>query len=150
MLGPLYPQAISKLMAYMSLIIQCSQDYEGLSWIHYDMSFCHQAAASGNRNWSEVNSTLYSICFTGKSRRNSQCELCLAKSYATSNCPLQRGNMERQPAMPPQRGTLFRNMGGYTYHHQVRCANCGTTMQPVQSVTMQTYTCACVMEEITR
>ena len=110
-LGPVYSQAIPELMAYMSLIIRCSQDYEGLAWVCYNMSFRCQAAASGNRNWSEVNSTLYSICFTGKSRRNLQCELCLAKSHATSNCPLQGDNMERQPAMSPHRGTPFGNMG---------------------------------------
>ena len=63
-LASFYPEAIPELMAYMSLIIRCSQDYEGLAWVRYDMSFCRQAAASGNRNWSEVKSTLYSICFT--------------------------------------------------------------------------------------
>ena len=79
-LGSFYPQPIPELMAYMSLMIRCSQDYEGPAWVHYDMSFQHQAAALGNRNWSEVNSTLYSVSSTGKSQRNPQCELCLAKS----------------------------------------------------------------------
>ena len=30
-LGPLFPQAIPELMAYMSLAIRCSQDYDGLT-----------------------------------------------------------------------------------------------------------------------
>ena len=81
-LGPAYPQAIPELMAYMSLIIRCNQDYEGLAWVRYDMSFRRQAAASGNRNWSEVNSTLYSVCFTGH-------EGTLSASYAWRNHILQ-------------------------------------------------------------
>lgn len=48
--GPFYPQAIPELMAYISLNICCSQDYEGLAWVRYDMSFHRQAAASENRN----------------------------------------------------------------------------------------------------
>ena len=110
-LGPFYLQAIPELMAYMSLIIRCSQDYEGPAWVCYDMSFQHQAAASGNRNWSEVNSTLYSVCLTGKSRRNSQCELCLAKSYTTNNCPLQGECTDRQLGMIFQRGTATGSRG---------------------------------------
>ena len=30
MLGPAYPTAIPELMAYMTLIVPCSQDYAGL------------------------------------------------------------------------------------------------------------------------
>ena len=108
---PFLPTSHPELMAYMSFI-QCNQDYKGLAWVHYDMSFHQQAAVSGNRNWSEVNSTLYSICFMGKSQRNLQCELCLAKAHAASNCPLQgENNMERQAAVPPRRGAAFGNMG---------------------------------------
>ena len=33
-LGPFYPQAIPELMACMSWIIQCSQDYEGLQSLY--------------------------------------------------------------------------------------------------------------------
>ena len=47
-LGPSFPEAIPELMGYMSLIIRCSQDYEGLAWVQYDMAYRRQAAASGN------------------------------------------------------------------------------------------------------
>ena len=137
-LGPFYPQAIPELMAYMSLIIRCSQDYEGLAWVRYDMSFRRQAAASGNRNWSEVNSTLYSVCFTGKSRRNLQCELCLAKSHTTNNCPLQGECTDRQLGVSFQRGTAT-SSGGWRQlppsgevcklwnHNQCRYSRCRHT-----------------------
>ena len=88
-LGPVYPSAILEMMAYMNLIVLCSQDYEGLAWVRYDMAFQRQAATSGNKRWSEVNSTLYAICFTGKSQDHLRCELCLAKSYRTGERLLQ-------------------------------------------------------------
>ena len=110
-LSPFYLQAIPELMAYMSLIIRCSQDYEGLAWVHYIMSFQLQAVVSGNKSWLEVNSTLSSVCFTGKSRRNSQCELCLVKLYTTNNWPMQGKCTDRELGMPLQRGTATESMG---------------------------------------
>ena len=80
-LGPSFPEIIPELMGYMSLIIRCGQDYEGLAWVWYNMAYRQQAAASGNCKWSEVNGTLYSVCFTGKFRENRQCDLCLAKNH---------------------------------------------------------------------
>ena len=53
------------------------------------MAFWRQAATQGNKRWSEVNSTLYAICFTGKSQDHPWCELCLAKSHRTGECLLQ-------------------------------------------------------------
>ena len=90
------------------------------------MSFRRQVAVSGNRSWSEVNSTLYSVCFTGKSWRNSQCELCLAKLHITNNCLLQGECTDRQLGMPLQRGTAT-GWDGDNYLHQEMCASCGTT-----------------------
>ena len=112
--------------------------YEGLAWVRYDMSFRRQAPASGNRNWSEVNSTLYSVCFTGKPQRNLQCELCLAKSHTTNNCPLQGECTDRQLGMPFQRGTAT-GSGGWRQlppsgemcklwnHNQCRYSRCRHT-----------------------
>ena len=96
-LGPSFPEAIPELMGYMSLIIRCSQDYEGLAWVWYDMAYRRQAAASGNRKWSEVNGTLYSVCFTGKFRGNRQCDLCLARTHKTNNCPLYGESIDGNP-----------------------------------------------------
>lgn len=63
-LGPQNPAAIPELMAYMSNVIRASQDYEGLAWEWYDAAFRKQAAATGNRMWSKINGSLYSICFS--------------------------------------------------------------------------------------
>ena len=99
-LGPCYPQAIPELMAYMSLIIRCSQDYEGLAWVSYDnMSFRRQAAASGNRNWLEVNST-YCIQFVSPGNHgethNVSCAWrnCTSQTIAHCKGSVQTGNWE--------------------------------------------------------
>ena len=114
-LGPVYPIAIPELMAYMTLIVCCSQDYAGLAWVRYDdMAFCHQAAIAGNRKWSEVDGTLYVTCFTGKGLDCQQCELCLSSSHKTGNCLLQGSKpaafqpptqQQWQGWVPPTRGT---------------------------------------------
>ena len=123
--------------------------YEGLAWVRYDMSFRRQAPASGNRNWSEVNSTLYSVCFTGKSQRNLQCELCLVKSHTTNNCPLQGECTDRQLGMPFQKVTATGSGDGDNYPHQERCASCGTTISVgIQDAGIRMY--VCIVEEITQ
>lgn len=89
-LGLHNPAAIPELMAYMSTIIRVSQDFEGLAWERYDAAFRRQAAATGNRRWSRINSSLYSICFTTcATKRRDRCELCLATTHNTRQCTLQ-------------------------------------------------------------
>ena len=113
-LGPAYPAAIPELMAYMTLIVCCSQDYANLAWVRYDMAFRRQAAIAGNRKWSEVNGTLYVTCFTGKGLDRQRCELYLSSSHRTGDCLLQGGETAafQQPTqhqwegwVPPPRGT---------------------------------------------
>ena len=48
------------------------------------MAFRRQAALTGNRRWSQINPTLYSICFTGRAQQLSRCELCLSSAHGKS------------------------------------------------------------------
>ena len=59
------PEAIPELMAYLVHIVRVSQDFGSLAWVNYDSAFRRQAASTGNRQWSRVNPSLYSICFSG-------------------------------------------------------------------------------------
>ena len=54
----------------------------------YDAAFFRQAFITGNRQWSKVNPSLYSICFAGVARTGQRCELCLSLSHQTSACML--------------------------------------------------------------
>ena len=83
-----HPEAIPELMAYMVAVIRACEDFSGLAWIRYDAAYRRQAAASGNRTWSRINPSLFSLCFTGKAQAAKRCDLCLAASHVTKDCSL--------------------------------------------------------------
>ena len=70
------------LLAYMSSIIRVSQDYTRLAW-GYDAAFRRQAALTGNRRWSQINATIYTVCFTGNAQVKPRCELCLGTTHCS-------------------------------------------------------------------
>ena len=76
-------------MAYMAAIVRVSQDYAGLAWVRYDAAYQRQAALTGNTHWSTINSTLYTICFTGRATATPRCELCFVTIHSTSECAQQ-------------------------------------------------------------
>ena len=75
-----YPQAVPELMAYMATIVKCSRDYHGVAWAQYDRGFRKQMATLRDLRWSRINPTLFSLCFSGKAKRNTMCNWCLAES----------------------------------------------------------------------
>ena len=83
------PHLFSELMAYMGAIITASQDYAGLAWVRYDAAYRRQAAITGNTRWSMINSTLYTICFTGRATPMPRCELCFATTHTAKDCAQQ-------------------------------------------------------------
>ena len=67
------PHLIPELIAYMATIVRVSKDYTGLAWFRYDAAFRRQATITNNICWSVINSTLYTMCFTGMASRMKQC-----------------------------------------------------------------------------
>ena len=90
-LAPAEPMVVPELMAYMGMVVRMAQDYEGLGWVRYDSAFRRQAALSGNKKWSVVNSTLFTMNFSGRSSGTRRCELCYATSHSEGECA-QRGD----------------------------------------------------------
>ena len=83
------PALVPDLMAYMISIIRASQEFEGSAWMVYDDAYRRQAAATGDQwQWSQVNPSLYTICFTGKAKRMGRCERCLSAAHKTEECSL--------------------------------------------------------------
>ena len=83
------PALVPDLMAYMISIIRASQEFEGSAWTVYDDAYRCQAAAAGDQwQWSQVNPSLYTICFTGKAKRTGRCERCLSAAHKTEECSL--------------------------------------------------------------
>ena len=87
-LGPKKPERIPELMAYMATIIRASLEFEGAAWAVYDDSFRRQAETTGNWQWSRVNTSLYSMCFTGKAKKASRCDRCLSAAHRSEDCAL--------------------------------------------------------------
>ncbi len=83
-----FPEAVPELMAYLVTISRVSQDFAGVAWVRYDAAFRRQAAISGNRKWSQINPSLYSLSFTGKAQIVTRCDLCFSTSHATGQCAL--------------------------------------------------------------
>ena len=152
--APQAPQLIPELMAYLATIVRVSQDYSGLAWVRYDAAFRRQAALTGNTRWSVINSTLYTMCFTGMATVTKRCELCFATSHSEQECA-QRGDPDpgmkdrlraiesavlaltgarsERPKQPPQQlkpsGEICRkwNAGNCTFprcRHIHACSNC--------------------------
>ena len=48
----------------------------------------------GKENWSNLNSSLFSICFTAKGKFRSKCDDCLGAGHSVSQCPFKK---EQQP-----------------------------------------------------
>lgn len=86
-LSTAYPNYVPEFMAYMSIIIKCSKRFEGSGWFSYDRAFRRQAATIKNLNWSQTDSTLFSLAFTGKAKQMSTCDLCFSTNHTTNQCP---------------------------------------------------------------
>ena len=54
----------------------------------YDDAYRCQAAAEKHWRWSEVNASLYAMCFTGKANRITRCEWCLSVAHKSEECVL--------------------------------------------------------------
>ena len=80
------PNRVPEMMAYMIQIIQASQEYEGLAWFAYDEAYRRQAAVTQHYEWSRINPSIFSICFTGRAKRGQRCEWCLSASHSSGDC----------------------------------------------------------------
>ena len=70
------PAATLKLLAYMLTVIKASQQYDGLYWLSYDTNYHINAAASGNKAWSRLDTDLYTRFFTGRAKPAVVCMEC--------------------------------------------------------------------------
>ena len=77
------------------------EDFLGLAWVRYDTAFRRQAALTGNTRWSVINSTLYTMCFTGQATNMKRCELCFAISHTEGECA-QSGDPDPGGEGPPK------------------------------------------------
>ena len=109
-LAPSYPEAVPELLAYMLEIVGQAKRFRGKTWVLYDATFRRQAAASGNRRWSEVNGTLHASCYSGEAPSGLGCELCMSASHTTRECSLRGADdgLNRGPTQAVQNRPAWR------------------------------------------
>ena len=91
-----YPEVTLPMLAYQLVIIKASQQYDGFYWRVYDTHYRVNAAATGNRNWAQLDTDLYTRFFTGRAKEVSHCHTCDSTTHTDMQCPLNSGN--KRPA----------------------------------------------------
>jgi len=82
------------MMAYMIHIIRTNQEYKGLSWFIYDEAYRRQAVATKHVEWSKINPSIFTVCFTGKAKREQRCEWCLSLTHGSAECTWAEGETD--------------------------------------------------------
>ena len=91
------PERAKNLLAYMSLIAKCSLKYKWRSWVVYDLNFRQDAAEVGQKDWSKVEPSTYTQCFTGAAiSQESWCRRCHSIDHASDACPIKPTGMQRK------------------------------------------------------
>ena len=86
-----WPRRVPEMMAYMINIVKAHQEYEGLAWFLYDEAYRRQAAATGHTEWSKVNPSIFTVCFTAKAKEGKRCDWCLSLTHDSSECTRSEG-----------------------------------------------------------
>ena len=119
-----FPDTVPELMSYMIAIIKASRDYEGLAWVNYYTLYCHRVAATNGGSWSQINLSLFSLCFTGKGQSSQQCNLCGDTTHRAEDCTI---ITEREPDLAswlrtPESRLLTMNRGPVTFQKRANPA----------------------------
>lgn len=71
------PERSKSLLAYLSTIAKASAKFSWPSWVVYDQNFRQEAADSGRKDWTKVDPSIYTQCFTNASLSwESWCRYC--------------------------------------------------------------------------
>ena len=77
-----HPQRVGDLLAYSSIIINASSEYEDTPWLQYDARFRRQAATDPNRPWATIDASLWTTCFAN-ARSRPRCRDCKEMGHET-------------------------------------------------------------------
>ena len=85
------PMAItSHTCAY--IILKANREYTGGMWSYYDANYHQKAEATLNKDWSAIDTSLFSQCFTGRARKALGCVNCSSLKHDSAECPRKKGN----------------------------------------------------------
>ena len=58
-----HPEKVKDLLAYSSIIVKASKEFEGVPWLEYDSRFRREAAANQSLSWAVIDSSSWTLCF---------------------------------------------------------------------------------------
>ena len=73
---------------------QYCESTPGIQRFLYDEAYRRQAAATGHTEWSKVNPSIFTVCFTEKAKEGKRCDWCLSMTQV--NAQGQRGSQAMQ------------------------------------------------------
>ena len=79
------PEWMPDILGYFILIIEANMEYGGEAWLGYDCRFRQIAASDQKRVWSQSDSTLWDLAFSGKAKAN-KCCYCFSLTHSSSQC----------------------------------------------------------------
>ena len=80
-----FPSATCELLAYQLTIIKASEQYDGLYWRAYDTHYRINTAATGNKQWLQLDTDLYTR-FTSRAKAVTACSMCDGTHHSTADC----------------------------------------------------------------
>ena len=92
-----YPEWVIDLLACSSTITKASTDYEDTPWLAYDYHFRKLAEANGRQDWSQVESSLWTLYFANARFKRAQGSL--------SVVPVQKESLTRGSEGDKQKST---------------------------------------------
>ena len=98
------PERKPDLLGYMILIIEANMEYDGEAWLGYDRRFRQRAASDQKTVWSQSDSTLWDLAFSGKAKAN-RCCYCFSLTHSSLKC---KWAADSQPTPSPK--PLFVNI----------------------------------------
>ena len=104
-----YPDQVKDMLAYSSLIAKAHADYEGTQWLSYDNHLRHAAAAKQLKDWSEVDPSLWTLCFAQAKPRN----------HPTDQEP--KTTLQAMQSPQSMRSKVNSDQRGHTRYHPYEC-----------------------------
>ena len=100
------PHRVTDLLGYQTLILQAYMEFHGDCWLRYDRAFRQKAATLTDKKWAIIDSTLWSLAFSGRGRSSAdQCHGCSSsyQSYHERSLDKDPRKVTNPPSSQPRR-----------------------------------------------
>ena len=58
-----HPEKTKVLLAYSSVIVKASKEFEGFPWLEYDSRFRKEVAVNQSKSWAVIDASAWTLCF---------------------------------------------------------------------------------------